>query len=134
MKASLSGAAQLFLKEKVWAHLATLMEDGSPQVTPVWVDTDGTNVIINTAANRIKTRNLERDGRVAISIMGMESAYRTLYVRGKVKTITTLGANSQIDSLSFRYTGNAQYQGHREGETRVLVIIEPEHITERGMD
>ena len=131
MAAPLSPAAQAFLKEKVWAHVATLMKDGSPQVTPVWVDTDGTNVLINTATGRQKARNLERDGRVALSIMGMENAFRTLYVRGKVKTITSVGANAQIDSLSERYTGNPQYQGHREGQTRVLVIIEPEHVTER---
>src|SRR5690606_3009251 len=116
----LSPAAEKFLKEKVWAHLATLMKDGTPQVTPVWVDTDGEgNILINTAYPRLKARNLQRDKRVALSIMGMDNPQRYLAVRGIVKEMRTEGANDDIDRLSLKYTGNPQYQGHKPGETRV---------------
>ena len=128
----LSKTAQQFLHEQVYAHIATVMRDGSPQVTPLWVETDGTDILINTATGRLKTRNMQRDARVALSIMGMESAYRGLWVRGRVKEIKP--DNELIDALSLKYTGNPDYQGHRDGETRVTVRIEPEHIAQRGLD
>lgn len=133
MGVELSKEAQAFLTEKVYAHLATIMRDGSPQNTPVWVDSDGTNVLVNTAEGRVKTKNLYRDGRVALSIMGMESGYRCLYVRGRVKEITTEGANEHIDALSLTYTGNPVYAGHARGEKRLKVVIEPLKVTERGL-
>ena len=132
MGVPLSQAAQDFLHEQVYAHIATLMRDGSPQVTPLWVETDGTDILINTATGRLKTRNMERDDRVALSVMGMENPFRCLWVRGRVKEIKP--DNDLIDRLSLKYTGNASYQGHREGETRVTVRIEPEHVAQRGLE
>ncbi|MBM3941056.1 MAG: PPOX class F420-dependent oxidoreductase [SAR202 cluster bacterium] len=129
--AQLSNQAQDFIHGKVWAHIATLMKDGSPQVTPVWVETDGSNVVINTAEGRVKTRNLHRDGRVAMSIMGMESPYKCLWVRGRVKEITTRGAEEHINELSRKYTGKDY--NYRAGEVRVKLVIEPTHVTERGL-
>ncbi len=123
--------AQDFLHEQVYAHIATVMLDGSPQVTPLWVETDGTDILINTATGRLKTRNMERDSRVALSVMGLESAYRCLWVRGRVTEIKA--DNELIDALSLKYTGNPKYQGHREGQTRLTVRIEPEHVAERGL-
>ena len=79
-------------KKRAFGHLATLMPDGSPQVTPVWIDYDGQYVLVNTAADRQKDRNLQRDGRVAISITDPDNAYRYLEVRGKVVERTTQGA------------------------------------------
>jgi len=133
MVVPLSPQAVAFLNEKVWAHVATLMKDGSPQVTPVWVETDGTNILINTAEGRIKTDNIRRDGRVALSIMGMEDAYRCLWVRGRVTEVTTEGADEQIDDLSKKYTGEGRYQGHRSNVVRLKVIIEPLRVRERGL-
>ena len=130
----LSSAAEKFLKEKVWAHVVTLMKDGSPQVTPVWVDTDGNgNILINTAYPRVKARNLERDKRVALSAIGTDDPQRYLSVRGLVKEMRTDGANADIDRLSLKYTGNTKYQGYRDGETRVTVIIEPTNTVERRL-
>jgi len=129
----LSPAALSFLDEKVYAHVATLMKDGSPQVTPVWVNSDGTNILINTASGRVKTNNLKRDGRVAVSIMGMDNAYRCLWVRGKVKEITTEGADEHIDVLARKYTGNERYQGQQPGADRLRMLIEPVGIVERGL-
>ena len=133
MGVSLSPKVQAFLNEKVYAHLATLMKDGSPQVTPVWVDTDGTYIRVNTAEGRVKTGNMRRDSRVALSVMGMEDAYRCVYVRGRVEEITTEGANEHIDALSLAYTGNPVYAGHARGEKRLKVLIEPIHVTERDV-
>ena len=131
MRVELSNAAQSFLREKVYAHIATLMLDGSPQVTPLWVDTDGTDILINTAVGRIKTNNMQRDGRVALSIMGLESAYRCLWVRGNVVEIKK--DTALIDALSLKYTGNPKYQGYQEGVDRISVRIEPMRIFERGL-
>ena len=133
MGVPLSPEAQAFLNEKVYAHLATLMQDGSPQVTPVWVDTDGAYIRVNTAEGRVKTRNMRRDSRVALSVMGMDNAYRCLYVRGRVEEITAEGANEHIDALSLTYTGSPVYAGHARGEKRLKIFIEPIHVTERGV-
>lgn len=118
-----------FIHEKVFAHVATLMKDGSPQVTPIWVDTDGKNVLINTADGRIKTHNLRRDARVAVSIMGLDNEYRTAFVRGRVKEVTHTGADAHINKLSLKYVGKATYAGHRPGVKRQIIVIEPSHVT-----
>ena len=131
MGVELSNRAISFLHEKVYAHIATLMSDGSPQVTPLWVDTDGSYILINTATGRVKTRNIERDSRVALSVMGLESAYRCLWIRGKVIEIKK--DNELIDALSAKYTGNNTYQGYQEGVDRISIKIEPLHVTERGI-
>ena len=133
MGTPLSPQALSFIREKVWAHIATVMKDGSPQVTPVWIETDGENLLVNTATGRLKTRNMERNPNVALSIMGMEDPYHCLFVRGVVKKITTEGANDQISRMALKYTGNANYQGFREGETRVIIVIEPLKVRERGL-
>ncbi len=116
-------------QKKAFAHLATLMPDGSPQVTPVWVDYDGEYVLVNTARGRQKTRNVERDPRVAIEIMDPENAYRFLQIRGQVVEITEEGADALIDHLSEKYTGNPLYQNRRQGEVRVTLKIKPEDVS-----
>jgi PPOX class probable F420-dependent enzyme len=134
MGVELSPLAIAFLAEPVLAHVATLMKDGSPQVTPVWVETDGADILINSSEPRLKTQNMLRDGRVALSIMGLESSRKNLFVRGWVKEITAEGAIDQINGLSLKYTGKAEYGGFREGETRMLIRIEPLRVRERGLD
>ncbi len=114
-------------KEKAFAHLATLMPDGSPQVTPVWVDYDGEYVLVNTARGRMKTKNVQRDPRVAIEIQDPDNAYEYVQIRGKVVEISEEGADDLIDHLSEKYTGNPVYQNRRAGEVRVTLKIEPEH-------
>jgi PPOX class probable F420-dependent enzyme len=113
------------------AHFVTLMKDGSPQVTPVWVDCDDTHILINTAQGRQKPRNLARDNRVALSIAAQEDQQVYIQVRGKVVEVTTEGAREHIEKLCRKYRGpDAQYP-HRPGEVRVIVRIEPEHIEGR---
>src|SRR5262245_29702047 len=119
-------------KKKAFGHLGTLMPDGSPQVTPVWIDFDGQHVLVNTAADRQKDRNLKRDGRVSISIIDPDNAYRYLEVRGKVVERTTQGADAHIDSLAKRYIGQDKYPWKRPGEVRVIFKVIPEHTTQMG--
>jgi PPOX class probable F420-dependent enzyme len=116
-------------KKKAFAHLATLMPDGSPQVTPVWVDYDGKNVVINTAQDRQKDHNLRRDGRVALSITDPDNPYRYLEVRGRVVERTLEGADRHIDSMALKYLGKEKYPYGKPGEVRVLYKITPEHTT-----
>ncbi|MEK7205081.1 MAG: PPOX class F420-dependent oxidoreductase, partial [candidate division NC10 bacterium] len=93
------------LTKKAFASLATVMADGSPQVTPVWFDFDGTHLRVNSAKGRVKDRNMRRNGRVALSIMDPENPYRHLAIRGRVEEITEAGADAHIDSLSKKYLG-----------------------------
>lgn len=128
MAATLSPKAQAFLKEKVWGHVATLQKSGGPQVSPVWMDTDGKNLVFNTADGRQKVLNMRRDGRLAISVMGADPN-RILLVRGRVKEITAKGADDHIDAMALKYTGNGNYQGPKG--SRLKVIVEPLHVMER---
>ena len=118
-------------EKPAFAHLATLMPDGRPQVTPVWVGYDGLHVHINTAVGRQKDRNLIKDGRVALSILDPENPYRYLEVRGRVVERTENGADASIDALSQRYIGKL-YPFRQPGEVRVLYKIKPEHTSTMG--
>lgn len=135
MGVPLSADAQAFLHEKVYAHIATLMRDGSPQSTIVWVDTDGTNILVNNSTNRVKLKNMQRDGRVALSIADPQDPYRTMYIRGRVIDISGPEQGLEfIDALAKKYRGQDQYPRDRlVGETRVKVTIEPLHVLERGL-
>jgi len=117
---------------KAFAHLATLMPDGRPQVTPVWCDLEGEFVRINTARGRQKDRNLRRDPRVALSLMDPDSPYRYLEVRGRVVDATEQGADEHIDALARKYMGVERYPNRRPGEVRVIFRIRPEHFTSMG--
>ena len=111
------------------AQLVTLMSDGSPQISPVWVDTDGINILVNTATGRVKTNNIRRDRRVAISVFDPENPYsRVVYISGVVSDIKESGAMEHIDKLSKKYTGQETFPGHNEKETRLIVTIKPTRI------
>src|ERR1700692_4054069 len=113
--------------KKAFANLATLMADGQPQVTPVWCDYDGGNVLINTAAGRQKDNNLQRDPRVSLAILDPENPYRYLEVRGRVVERTEKGADAHIDKMAKKYLGKDKYPFAKPGEVRVLYKIKPEH-------
>ncbi|MFB3902996.1 MAG: PPOX class F420-dependent oxidoreductase [Acidobacteriota bacterium] len=115
-----------------FAHLATLMPDGRPQVTPVWCDYDGTYVVVNTAKGRQKDRNMRRDKRVALSIMDPKNPYRYLEVRGTVAEITEEGASEHIDKMAKKYLGVDKYPNAQPGEVRVLYKIRPEKTSSMG--
>ena len=119
-------------KKKAFANLSTLMQDGSPQVTPVWCDYDGKHVRVNSARGRVKDKNIRRDPRVALAIVDPENPYRYMEIRGKVVEITEKGADDHINSLSNKYLGNAVYPFRQPGEVRVLYKIEPEKVSSMG--
>ena len=132
--AKLPEGVQKLLSEPNLAHFVTLMKNGSPQVTPLWVDHDGEHVLINTAEGRQKPLNLQRDPRVALSVVDRNHTQRYAQIRGKVVDVTREGAFEHICKLSEKYSGNPNYP-RREGEVRLIVKILPEHIqdaTNRG--
>jgi PPOX class probable F420-dependent enzyme len=116
-------------KKKAFANLVTLMPGGQPQVTPVWVDYDGHYVVINTAEGRQKDKNLQRDRRVALSIMDPDNPYRYLEVRGHVAERTRNGADQHIDAMAKKYLEKDKYPFRQPNEVRVLYRIEPDHVT-----
>jgi PPOX class probable F420-dependent enzyme len=126
-KNSLESFADLFAK-KAFAHVATIMPNGSPQVTPVWFDYDGTYIRINSAKGRQKDRNLRRDPRVAISIQDPENPYRYVQLRGRVVEMTEEGADAHIDLLAKKYTGADVYPNHQADVTRVIYKILVENL------
>jgi PPOX class probable F420-dependent enzyme len=115
------------LEKKALAHLATLMPDGSPQVTPVWFDYDGEYFRINTAAGRQKDRNMRRNAKVALSIADPDEPERSLRVRGVVRDIREEGADAHIDALSRKYNGKAWKPV--PNQKRVIYKIKPEKIS-----
>jgi PPOX class probable F420-dependent enzyme len=115
-----------------YANLATVMPDGSPQVTPVWFDYDGECLRINSAKGRIKDKNMRRNKRVAVSIQDPDNAYRYLAVRGNVEEITEQGADAHIDSLAKKYLGKDKYPFRGPGEVRVIYKIRPEKVSTMG--
>ncbi len=129
MAAILSTGVRKLFQEKNFAHLATLMPDGSPQASPVWVDlAEGDLIVVNTAEGRAKPRNVRRDARVAISIASQENPYANASVRGRVVKITHDGADESIDLLAKKYLGADKYPYRQPGERRVILVIEPEHV------
>jgi len=121
----------LFTK-KAFALVATVGRDGSPQVTPVWVDYDGTHVRFNTARGRVKDTNLQRSPKIALAILDPDNPYRYLQVRGRVVEMTEKGADQHIDALAKKYTGQERYAHRRPGEVRVTVKVLPEKVQSMG--
>ena len=121
----------LFTK-RAFASLATLMPDGSPQVTPVWVDLDGNHVIVNSAKGRQKDKNIRRDTRVALAVIDPENPYRYLEIRGPVVEITEQGADAHIDKMAKKYLGADKYPYRQPSEERVMYKIQPEHVNVMG--
>ncbi|HET9248431.1 MAG TPA: PPOX class F420-dependent oxidoreductase [Actinomycetota bacterium] len=113
-----------------FASVATLMPDGSPQVSTIWIDRDGDDVLFNTAERRVKTDNLRRDGRVAISVFDQEDHDEQVIVRGTVVDMTTEGADDHIDFLAKKYLGADTYPFRDPDEQRVIVRVRPDHVSD----
>ena len=132
MAATIPESHKDILLGKNFAHIATLMPDGSPQVTPVWIDLDGNIVLFNTAVGRQKDRNLKRNGQVALSIHDQANPYRYIQIRGKVAGHSTEGADAHIDKLAKKYMDQDQYPLRTSNEQRIIYRIEPEHVQVMG--
>jgi PPOX class probable F420-dependent enzyme len=120
------------LTKVAFANLATLNPDGSPQVTPVWVDFDGSHVVVNTARGRVKAKNLAREPRVALSIADPENPYRYLGVQGRVVEMTEQGGDAHIDKMAKKYLGKDSYPFRKPGEVRIIVRIAPDKVHTNG--
>ena len=114
----------LMQQKKAFANLATVMRDGSPQVTPVWFDYTNGHVRVNTAKGRVKARTLQEGASVAMAIMDPDNPYRYLQIRGKVARATEEGASAHIDSWP-RSTWARKYPFSQPGEVRIMYEIEP---------
>ena len=114
---------------KNFANLATLMPDGSPQVTTVWIDRDGDIILVNTAEGRQKPKNLARDPRVAVSIFDQDDPYARVQIRGRMVEMTKKGAEDHIDKMAKKYIGKEKYPWRQPGQDRILIKIEAQHIS-----
>jgi PPOX class probable F420-dependent enzyme len=113
-------------------YLATSMPDGSPQLTQTWVDTDGEHVLINTVRGHQKVKNIDRDPRVAVSISDPDRPSRYFEIRGRVLTVTTLGAAEHIEKLSQRYMGRPYPWFGGRDQQRLLLTISADKINTMG--
>lgn len=118
-----------FFEGKNFAFLSSLMKDGSPHVTPTWVDIEDDDILINTALGRIKQTNISRDPRIALSIIDQDNQYEMVTVRGKVtEQITGDVAEKHIDKLARKYINQDKYPRRSKNEQRVILKIKPEKI------
>lgn len=115
----------LLQQKPAFAHLATIREDGTPQVTPVWFDYDGEFLYVDSAEGRLKDRNIRRDPRVTLEVQDPANPYRYIEIRGVVEVVTKDGAVEMIDKLTMKYLGQPKYPFARPGEVRVLYKIRP---------
>lgn len=118
------------LSKRSYAHVATVNEEGVPQVTPVWVDYDGNHVLINSAKGRKKDRNMRAQPVIALSIQDPDNPYRYLGLQGKITEITEEGGYDHINKLSHKYRGNDYPKN--PGEVRVIYKIEPTRVWTMG--
>ena len=124
--------ADLMKQKKAFAHLATVMPDGTPQVTPVWFDYQNGIIRVNTAKGRVKARNMTEGAPVALAIMDPDNPYRYVQIRGRVRSVTTEGAESHIDALAKKYLGKDKYPWRQPGQERLLLEIEPTSVQSLG--
>jgi len=122
----------LLQQKTAFAHLATIMPDGTPQVTPVWFDYTNGKIRVNSAKGRVKVRNMQEGAPVALSILDPDNAYRYIQIRGRVEHVTEEGASAHIDSLSKKYLGKDKYPYGEPGQVRVTFEIEPSAVQVMG--
>ncbi len=132
MSATVPESHKDLFQKRAFGSFTTLMPDGSPQTTPVWVDFVDGKVLINTALGRQKDKNVRRDSRVAVTLIDPENPYRYLEVRGNVDEITVDGADKHIDKMAKKYLDADKYPFARPGEERVLLKITPEKFSVMG--
>jgi PPOX class probable F420-dependent enzyme len=122
----------LFQEKKAFAELATIMADGTPQVTPVWFDYEGGKIRVNTAKGRVKARTLKPGAPVAMAVLDPDNPYRYVQIRGRVASAEENGADAHIDSLAKKYLGKDSYPFRQPGEVRIRYEIEPVSVSGQG--
>ena len=131
---NLPNAVKKLLNEPNFAFMATLMPDGSPQLTPTWVDIEENTILINTAEGRQKPRNIKRDPRVAIVVSPSNNPYAYASIRGTVIEITREGADSHANKLAKKYLGKDHFPFNKPGEHRIIIKINPSKISTLRID
>jgi PPOX class probable F420-dependent enzyme len=129
---SLDARSLELLEAANFAHVATIRRDGSPRVTPVWVDVRDGSVWLNSVEGRAWPANLRRDPRVALSVQNLENPEEYVEIRGVVTDFTHDGADQHIDFLAKKYLGAESYPNRRPGEQRVIIKISPEWFRRHG--
>ena len=132
MPVKLSDDVKKLFSDVNFGHLATLMPDGSPHVSVVWVEVDGDRIVVNTQEGRVKPRNVRKDPRVSISIYDQQNPYKSATVNGRVVEITHEGAEEGIHRLAKKYMGADKYPYLQPGDQRVIFVIEPDHVSVMG--
>jgi PPOX class probable F420-dependent enzyme len=127
MATTLPQPVKKILEDKAYGHVITFDPSGKPQVTMVWMDVDGDDVVFNTAEGRLKPKNLQRDPRVIISVQDRNDPQSYLVFHGKA-TIAEAGADAHIDKLAKRFLGADKYPFRRPGEKRLIVRVKPDRI------
>jgi PPOX class probable F420-dependent enzyme len=128
MASKLNDRQVALIKAKNFAFVGTLMPDGSPQVSPMWVEYDGEHVVLNSEVTRAKVKNMQRDPRVTVCVSNHENAYEYLEIRGRVVAMSTEGAFEGIDMLSKKYLGEDKYPGNQPGDQRITIKVEPSRV------
>ena len=122
--------AKELLEGNNFATISTLMPDGSPQSSLIWIDTDGELLIFNTAEGRLKPRNMRRDPRVAITISKADNPYQIAMMQCHVIEITEEGADAHVNEMTKKYLGIDEYPYRAPGEKRLIVRIRPDKVAE----
>ena len=120
------------LESKALADVATIGPHGEPQVNPVWFGWDGTYVTFSQTTGRQKYRNLQRDNRIALSIVDPENPFRYLEIRGTVARVDPDPDKAFIDEMANKYLGVEKYPWSQPGDERVVIVVEPQHVTGMG--
>ena len=116
------------IDDKNIAHLATLKNNGSPHVTPVWIDRVDNTILVNVSENRLKLKNMKNDKRIALSIVNHNDSYEWASIIGEVIDITNINADIHLDKLSQKYLGLSQFPWKQKGEIRIIVKIAPKTV------
>lgn len=128
MSQAIEGRAEELLKDKNFVVISTIRPDGTVHAAPAWVDVQDGRPVVNSAEGRAWPTNLERDPRVTLTVQNLQNPYEYVTIRGRVAERTTEGADEHIDALAKKYLGQDTYPYRQEGEQRVILRIEPEHV------
>lgn len=132
MAGPLNPEQEALLKEKVFVHLATTNKDGSPQVSPLWVDYRDGEIIVNSEEHRLKVKNMKRDPRVSLSVQDPSKPYKYVQIKGRVTEITRTGGAEGIDALAKKYLNEEKYPWNEPADVRVAIRIKPEKVYQQG--
>ena len=130
--ATLSDKQAKLFTDRNWGVIATIREDGSPQATPVWIDFDGEDVLVNSAQGRTKVKNVERDPRATVTVLPAEDQQSGYVMVSGLATIEEEGAFEHINMLAKKYLGEDKYPYLGPGEQRVIIKIRPERVDGYG--